>query len=223
LQKLLSVLAALAAVCVLASQSIADESSSITGPIGKVVPSTLLANALAARERFMDRVQVARYVTIIDYSRPSGERRMYVVDLDQGTAEAMFVAHGRGSDPENDGVAHQFSDVMDSKMTSLGAFVTGETYDGHFGRALRLHGLEASNASAFERAIVMHGAPYVGPGLRIMGRSWGCPAIDERIAPRIISELANGSFIYAVGPSTPERRPATVTASAAGLATTLQR
>jgi hypothetical protein len=198
LHKLLSVIAALVVACTVGARSVATEAN-VVGTIAEVVPGTLLADALTARERYLNQIHNLGRLTIIDYTRPSNERRMYVVDLEHDRAEALLVAHGKGSDPDNDGIADQFSDIMNSKMTSIGAFVTGEAYNGRFGRALRLHGLETTNASAYARAIVIHGASYVSPGRNILGRSWGCPAIDVELAERVIAAIADGTFLYAVG------------------------
>ena len=70
-----------------------------------------------------------------------------------------LVAHGRNT---GDNMATSFSDTMNSRQSSLGLFVTRDTYVGSNGYSLRLDGLEPGfNAHALERAIVMHGAPYV--------------------------------------------------------------
>jgi hypothetical protein len=83
-------------------------------------------------------------------------------------------------------------------MTSLGAYLTGETYHGKHGLSLRLHGLDASNDKALERAIVIHGADYVAPG-RKLGRSWGCPALERRLAGDVIEKIKDGTFLYVHG------------------------
>ena len=71
---------------------------------------------------------------------------------------------------------------MGSKMTSLGTYVTAETYYGKHGLSLRLDGLDKENSRARERAIVIHGADYVTPDRTKMGRSWGCPALERKVA-----------------------------------------
>ncbi len=121
-------------------------------------------------------------LTLIDYSRPSVEPRLWVFDLTNG--RLLFkelVAHGRNS---GDNMATRFSDEMNSHQSSLGLFVTRDTYVGSNGYSLRLDGLEPGfNGRARDRAIVMHGAPYVNAALSSaqgrIGRSWGCPALRD--------------------------------------------
>lgn len=191
----LSVLAVACALCA-GWEARADDDA---GALASIVPAGLLGDALTARAYFLDQVRDLRRVTIIDYRRPSNERRMFMVDLESGTAEALLVAHGKGSDPDNDGWADQFSDILGSKMSSLGAYVTGEAYEGRHGVAVRLHGLEPSNLHAYERAIVIHGADYVDPSLEQMGRSWGCPAVEQRLATHVVESIADGTFLFIIG------------------------
>ena len=114
------------------------------------------------------------------------------------------VAHGQGS---GDDVPNAFSDREGSHQTSLGLYLTDETYEGGNGYSLKLHGLSKGfNESAMQRYIVMHGAPYVNPdavsALGRLGRSWGCPAVRTEVAAPIIDTLKRGQFIYAHGPGT---------------------
>lgn len=162
----------------------------------------LLEEAITARSLYQDQVQNGRYVTVIDYRRPSGEPRFHVIDAQTNTAKTYLVAHGKGSDLDHDGYADEFSNIPNSKMTSLGAFVTGETYYGMHGLSLKLHGLETRNDKAEERLIVIHGASYVTPDREILGRSWGCPALEQAVAEDLIPMLAGGSFLYVVGQDT---------------------
>jgi hypothetical protein len=143
-----------------------------------------------------DRVGNTRIVAIIDYGMHSSKPRLFLIDTEHGTQEALLVSHGRGSDPDHDGWADRFSNVEGSKMSSLGAYLTRNVYYGKHGMSLRLVGLDASNDRALERAIVMHGADYVAPGLAKMGRSWGCPAIQRRHVARLLPKLAGGAFLY---------------------------
>ena len=159
----------------------------------------LLSAALTARSELAPSAATDRLITIIAYRRPSGEPRFHLVDLVEESVETLLVAHGRGSDPDHDGYADTFSNTPESKMSSLGAFVTGETYYGRHGLSLRLHGLEPRNDLAEARAIVIHGADYVHEGRALLGRSWGCPALSQSDAQRVIPMIAGGSFIYVVG------------------------
>lgn len=148
-------------------------------------------------------IEVPRTLTLIDYSRPSVEPRLWVYDLNSG--EMLFkelVAHGRGT---GENMATRFSDRMNSHQTSLGLFVTDDTYVGKNGYSLRLDGLEPGfNASARERAIVMHGASYVDPGFARsqgrLGRSHGCPALRETVARKVIDTIRGGGVIFSYYP-----------------------
>lgn len=144
-------------------------------------------------------------LTVIDYSRPSVEPRLWVFDLKSG--KLLFkelVAHGRNT---GENMATRFSDSMNSHQSSLGLFVTSDTYVGSNGYSLRLDGLEPGfNARARERAIVMHGAPYVDAKLAVsrgrLGRSWGCPALREAVARDVIDTIRGGGVIFSYYPDT---------------------
>jgi hypothetical protein len=138
-------------------------------------------------------------LTIIDYTLPSTEPRLWVLDLERG--EVLYhelVAHGQGT---GDNYATRFSNVKDSKQTSLGLFLTGGTYVGGNGYSMKLKGLDQGvNDRAEERHIVMHGAWYVSADHARrqgrLGRSWGCPALSQEIAPRVIDTIKGGSFVF---------------------------
>lgn len=148
-------------------------------------------------------IQAPPTLTLIDYSRPSVEPRLWVFDLKSG--KLLFkelVAHGRNT---GDNMATRFSDAMHSHQTSLGLFVTSDTYVGNNGYSLRLDGLEPGfNSRARERAIVMHGAPYVDAKLATtqgrIGRSWGCPALREVVARNVIDTIRGGGVIFSYYP-----------------------
>lgn len=142
-------------------------------------------------------------LTVIDYSKPSSERRLWVYDLK--TKQLLFeelVAHGQGSGAN---LATQFSNNDESHQTSLGLFVTSDTYVGKNGYSLRLDGLDRGvNDRARDRAIVMHGAPYVSQSFvkanGRLGRSWGCPAISELVARKMIDTVKGGGLVFAYYP-----------------------
>ena len=142
-------------------------------------------------------------LTVIDYSLPSARPRLWTFDLRSG--RLLFkelVAHGRNSGVA---VATRFSDEAGSRQSSLGLFRAADTYVGQNGYSLRLDGLEPGfNGRARERAIVMHGAKYVDASLASangrVGRSWGCPALREAIARRLIDTVRDGGVIFAYYP-----------------------
>jgi hypothetical protein len=142
-------------------------------------------------------------LTVIDYSLPSTEPRLWVFDVASG--RLLFkelVAHGRNT---GENMATRFSDTPESRQSSIGLFVTDETYVGSNGYSLRLDGLEPGyNSRARERAIVMHGAPYVDASLASsqgrIGRSWGCPALRDAIARDVIDTIRGGGVIFSYYP-----------------------
>ena len=142
-------------------------------------------------------------LTIIDYSLPSTAPRLWVLDLKTGRPLYQeIVAHGRGSGGT---LATAFSNAADSHQTSLGLFMTEDTYVGQNGYSMRLNGLEPGiNDHARDRAIVMHGAPYVDPSLAAVqgriGRSWGCPALRPAVAKELIDRIKGGNLLFAYYP-----------------------
>lgn len=154
-----------------------------------------LQAALKAYESRKNQIKQPRFLTLIDYAVHSSKPRMFVIDMVTGKMKKLLVAHGKGSDPDHDGYATSFSNKPGSLASSIGAFITANTYHGKHGLSLRLVGLDPTNNAALARAIVMHGADYVRPG-RGIGRSWGCPSIERRHAKTLIPQLAGGSFLY---------------------------
>lgn len=144
------------------------------------------------------RITNKNYAVIINYSQPSDERRLYLLNLRKGTVEKYYVAHGVRSGRNS---ATRFANVVDSRKTSLGIYLTGSNYEGSHGDSLYLHGLEPSNSKAFERYIVMHGAPYVSMEFLEkygrMGRSWGCPAVSQAVNKKLIPLIKGGALVYA--------------------------
>lgn len=142
-------------------------------------------------------------LAVIDYSRPSTERRLWVFDLaSPRLLYSEYVAHGRAS---GENLATAFSNLDSSHQSSLGLFATGETYTGHNGLSLRMDGLEPGfNDRARDRAIVMHGAAYVDPAMAQrqgrLGRSFGCPAVRQAVAPAMIDALKDGQLVFAYYP-----------------------
>jgi hypothetical protein len=138
-----------------------------------------------------------KYITIVDYSLPSSEKRMFVVHMDTGLVESIYVAHGKGSDEKNEGVASKFSNEENSHASSLGAFVTVDEYKGSHGQSLRLIGLQSTNWRALFRKIVIHGADYVKNAPVKQGRSYGCFVVNKAQTKIVITSLKTGSLLYA--------------------------
>jgi hypothetical protein len=128
---------------------------------------------------------------------------MFIFDL--AAHKLLFrelVAHGKSS---GGNIANFFSNSPGSLATSLGLFVTADTYNGGNGYSLRLRGLEEGvNDMAWDRAIVLHGASYVSQEavkvLGRLGRSWGCPAVRPEVSQKIIDTIRGGSPVFAYYP-----------------------
>lgn len=142
-------------------------------------------------------------LTVIDYSRPSTEKRLWVFDVKtRALLYEELVAHGKGS---GDNMARSFSNDPESHQSSLGLFRTEDTYAGKNGYSLRLRGLDTGfNDHAYDRAIVMHGASYVSDDVAHaqgrLGRSWGCPALREGIAREVIDAVKGTGLVFAYYP-----------------------
>jgi hypothetical protein len=140
-------------------------------------------------------------LSICDMSQSSRNKRLYVLDLDQKKVVVnTYVAHGRNSGGE---FAHSFSNNPSSHKSSLGFYITQDTYYGSNGFSLKIRGVERGfNDRANSRAIVVHGSEYVGPDFLQMnnfcGRSYGCPAVPADESETIIDLIKEGSclFIY---------------------------
>jgi hypothetical protein len=170
-----------------------------TKPSNKVLQLALKAYNKAVHSG----VSKKNLITIIDYSLPSTQRRLWVLDLKQNKViYHTLVAHGQGT---GDNHAKHFSDRPGSHQSSLGLFRTGRTYSGKHGLSLELHGLEKGfNGNALSRRVVIHGAHYVSPGsvksLGRLGRSWGCPALSPQEVKPVINTIKDGSLVFVYYP-----------------------
>ncbi len=162
-----------------------------------LIQTSALKSAVEFFNEHTDEIKNKNYLSVIDYSKDSQEKRFFIIDLKNGEVESMQVAHGKGSDPKHTGRAKIFSNTAKTKATSLGFFLTGGTYQGDHGLSLRLNGKSKTNSNAYDRAIVIHGAAYVNEKLKLIGRSWGCPAVAEDKIKNLVSKLKDGSLIYA--------------------------
>lgn len=143
----------------------------------------------------------AHILSICDFSLSSNAKRLWIIDTDSG--KVLFnslVAHGKNTGEE---FATNFSNIENSLQSSMGFFITEDTYEGENGYSLKLEGMDSGyNDAAMRRAIVMHGANYVSPEFaarhKRIGRSWGCPAVPRELAEPIINTVKgkNCMFIY---------------------------
>jgi len=207
MKRLLPLLVLIAAPA-FATKPCSDPSDSLASSLLRQSPglsAKVLRLALGATQCAAERGLVARrdVLTVIDYSLPSTQPRLFVFDL--AAHRLLFrelVAHGKNS---GDNYTNFFSNSHGSLASSIGLFVTADTYVGSNGYSLRLRGLEEGfNDSAWDRLIVMHGASYVSRAaigaLGRLGRSWGCPAVRKEIARKLIDTVRGGSAVFAYYP-----------------------
>lgn len=176
----------------------------ILSQASNINPTVLRLSLVAyikARKKGYDNKQL---LTVIDYSKPSSEKRMWIFDLGRGkTLYNTWVTHGKNSGGV---MATSFSNTPGSLKSSIGVFTTDYVpYMGGNGYSLRLHGLERGiNDNAYSRDIVIHGAWYANPATirryGQIGRSWGCPAVDESKAHSIIDTIKSNTLVFAYYP-----------------------
>ena len=155
---------------------------------------TLVKKGLVANDNIL---------TVCDFSQPSSKKRMYIIDVkNYEVLVNTYVAHGKNSGLQS---ASQFSNIHESLQSSLGFYVTKSTYFGKHGLSLRLDGKDKGyNDQAESRAIVVHGAEYIGDhrlGAAYMGRSFGCPAVPQHQAAKVINLIKDGTTLFIYHPS----------------------
>lgn len=144
------------------------------------------------------------YLTICDFSQSSRQKRLYLIDINnEKVVMNTWVAHGRNSGLD---YASKFSNIPESLQSSLGFYITKQTYTGEHGLSLKVQGLEPGfNDKAFQRAIVIHGADYIGAqrmnNSSFMGRSYGCPAVPKEESAALINTIKNGTCLFIYHPS----------------------
>ncbi|ASU34555.1 murein L,D-transpeptidase catalytic domain family protein [Mucilaginibacter xinganensis] len=150
--------------------------------------------------------QTTSILTVVDLAKSSHEKRMWIIDMiNNELLINTWVSHGHGS---GDDMATSFSNKIDSHQSSLGFYITDDVYYGKNGRSLRLDGMDAGfNSNARERAIVVHGADYVGENaiaqLSRLGRSYGCPAVSPEVSDKVIDLIKNKTVMYINGNDNP--------------------
>jgi hypothetical protein len=163
-----------------------------------IVPDDLLEDALVyfdSNSGFKNR----RYITIVDYSKPSWEKRLFIINMADGSVYARHASHGRNSDPNHDGYLDSYSNTPNSWQSSKGFYRAAEIYwssNQNIGRAMRLDGLQSSNSNARARGIVFHGASYTQDRNVKQGRSLGCVTISWKDKDDILDILKGGSLLY---------------------------
>ncbi|HKP32108.1 MAG TPA: murein L,D-transpeptidase catalytic domain family protein [Chitinophagaceae bacterium] len=143
-------------------------------------------------------------ITVADFSQSSRKKRLYIIDVEnKDVIMQTYVAHGRNSGKE---FAKSFSNKLSSLKSSLGFYITKGTYFGEHGLSLRIEGVDRGfNDNAYRRAVVVHGADYLGESFvqnnPFSGRSWGCPAVPARQSKEIINTIKDGTVMFIYHPS----------------------
>ncbi len=140
-----------------------------------------------------------KYLTVCDFSLSSNVKRLWVINVeDKKVVFNSLVAHGKNTGEE---FAEHFSNTESSLQSSLGFYITEDTYEGENGYSLKLEGVDKEfNNNALSRSIVMHGADYVSEEFasqhQRIGRSWGCPAIPRSLAMPIINTIKGQNVLF---------------------------
>jgi hypothetical protein len=139
-------------------------------------------------------------LSIIDFTKPSTRKRFFTIDLHkQKVVFHTYVSHGRNT---GENFAKSFSNKAHSNQSSLGFYVTGETYVGSKGYSMKLDGMDKGyNDNIRNRAVVMHEADYVSEHwiqrYGRLGRSQGCPALSKEMNKKVIDTIKNKTLIFA--------------------------
>jgi hypothetical protein len=165
----------------------------------------VLRLALASYKEATDQSLANSHIlSVVDFTKTSGQKRMWVLDLFQNTV--LFhelVAHGKNSGDNT--LATSFSNQVGSLQSSLGLYRTAESFYGLRAYSLTLHGLNKGiNDNAYDRGVIMHGAHYVNEKLAneagYVGRSHGCFSVRQDVTKKIIDTIKGGSLLYAYHP-----------------------
>nr|BDT29535.1 murein L,D-transpeptidase catalytic domain family protein [Bacteriovorax sp. HI3] len=170
------------------------------GFCAEAIPYRALREALNFYRDNQDVIDNTSYVGIIDFTMQSTLKRFFILNLKTGAVESMLVTHGKKSETEL-GFAGQFSNTINSEMSSLGFYLTdNNSYIGKHGVSLRLDGLSETNSNARARNIVLHGADYATQWFADqkgrLGLSQGCPAVAPNKIEGVIKKLKGRGLLY---------------------------
>lgn len=173
-------------------------------------PVAVAQKHIAVRQPLLDRAKAALdqhkfekrdRIVLADFSAPSSQTRLHLVNLEEGTTRVLLVSHGSGSDPSHTGFLQRFSNEDGSNASSEGAYLTSDYYFGQHGRSQRLIGLDPTNSNALSRAIVIHGAWYAERDIISqhgkLGRSQGCFAVGQSELQTLFDTLGQSRLLYA--------------------------
>ena len=139
------------------------------------------------------RLAAQKHIAVVDYAKSITEARFYIYNPKQ--KRILFSTHIGHSPYSGYGIPTDFSNVPNTRKTSLGLYRVGREYRGQFGRSKRLHGLSPSNSNAYKRAIVVHSMPSGDPTNLY---SWGCLTFFEHDLAEAFDWLKRGTYIMVV-------------------------
>ncbi len=126
----------------------------------------------------------------VDLSLHSGRNRFVVWDFEKEQPLLVCpVSHGSGSPKPHKRTAYaELSNEEGSHLSSVGRALVAERYEGRYGIAYRLDGLDASNSNLRPRCVVLHSWQYTTSfpifPLPTVG-SFGCPVISRKMMMRL--------------------------------------
>jgi hypothetical protein len=166
------------------------------------VRKELMERAMAALDIHQGKITKRDRMYLVDFTKFSGDERLYEVDLMGGAVTLMRTSHGRGSDPAHSGYATSFGNTPDSYKSSVGSYATaGASWGAQQGPNVLLDGLEYTNNLARERAIIIHGADYADPAFLAregkLGRSYGCFSVAHADLPALRERMGEGRLLFA--------------------------
>ncbi len=143
-----------------------------------------------------------QYLFLIDMHIASGSNRFFVYDIaGDSIVAAGLVTHGRCN--SNWLVGRKYGNKIGCGCTSLGKYKIGNSYNGRFGKAFKLYGLDSSNSNAFSRYVVLHSHECV-PENEIdpypICQSDGCPTVSPQFLKTLSAfiEKANAPILMCI-------------------------
>ncbi|MBO7242170.1 MAG: murein L,D-transpeptidase catalytic domain family protein [Alistipes sp.] len=162
--------------------------------------SRVAARAAALRSYCEQEGYNTHLALFVDLSRHSGRCRFMAWDFEQNRPILSSpVSHGSGSQRSHRRSAYaRLSNEDGSHLSSVGRALVAERYEGSYGIAYRLDGLESTNSNLRSRCVVLHGWSYTTTlpifPIPTVG-SFGCPVLSKRVMARVDELLRNQSRV----------------------------
>ena len=155
--------------------------------LGTPSSTNILDKAVTIQKKY--KVTNNKYVVMIDYSKSIVSERLYLVNTKTHKIEMTSVVSHAWKSGLN--YATNFSNEEGTLKSSLGAYVTENTYYGTYGYSLVLNGLDKTNSNAKKRKIIFHSTKKMKTKW-----SWGCFALPEKNTRKIIDKIKGGCLVY---------------------------